>query len=59
MQAGKNPSSLGISTDTRNLKVGQLFIPLDGANYRGHDFIPKAKTKGHGAAFAAKDNQLI
>lgn len=58
LQAGKNPSSLGISTDTRTLKVGQLFIPLDGANYRGHDFIPKAKTKGAWGSLCCKGQPI-
>ncbi|HPU30184.1 MAG TPA: UDP-N-acetylmuramoyl-tripeptide--D-alanyl-D-alanine ligase [Syntrophorhabdaceae bacterium] len=33
-----------ISTDTRTIKKGELFIPLKGKNYDGHDFIETACT---------------
>jgi len=35
-----------ISTDTRTLKKGDLFIPLKGRNFDGHSFIPQAIQKG-------------
>ncbi|MCX7965549.1 MAG: UDP-N-acetylmuramoyl-tripeptide--D-alanyl-D-alanine ligase [Syntrophorhabdaceae bacterium] len=31
-----------ISTDTRTIKEGELFIPLKGKNYDGHDFLETA-----------------
>lgn len=36
----------GISTDTRTLKRGDLFFALNGPNFDGHEFIPKAKSLG-------------
>jgi len=36
----------GISTDTRSIKQGDLFIPLVGKNYDGHDFAINAIEKG-------------
>lgn len=36
----------GVSTDTRSINQGELFIPLKGENFDGHDFIPKAFSKG-------------
>ncbi len=36
----------GISTDTRHLKHGDLFIALKGKNFNGHDFVQAAITKG-------------
>jgi len=36
----------GISTDTRTIQRGQLFIPLLGQNFDGHKFIPQAVEKG-------------
>ncbi len=36
----------GISTDTRTIKQGDLFIPLVGDNFDGHDFIDKAIQNG-------------
>lgn len=36
----------GISTDTRTVKQGELFIPLVGEEFDGHDFIDEAIRKG-------------
>lgn len=35
-----------ISTDTRNIKDGDLFIPIKGDNFDGHNFIQSAFEKG-------------
>lgn len=35
-----------LSTDSRNIGAGDLFIPLVGDKYDGHDFIPVAFEKG-------------
>ncbi len=44
----------GISTDTRTLEAGNLFIPLTGPNYNGHDFLIKAVSDGAGAFLTEK-----
>jgi UDP-N-acetylmuramoyl-tripeptide--D-alanyl-D-alanine ligase len=44
----------GISTDTRTLKSGDLFIPLKGENFDGHDYIPQAVKKGAALILASK-----
>jgi UDP-N-acetylmuramoyl-tripeptide--D-alanyl-D-alanine ligase len=36
----------GVSTDTRTLKPGDLFVALVGPNFDGHHFIDQAKAKG-------------
>src|SRR3989339_1786410 len=36
----------GISTDSRTIKPGELFIPLVGPNFDGHKFIPNALKAG-------------
>jgi murE/murF fusion protein len=36
----------GVSTDSRTLRKGNLFIPLVGKNYDGHDFITQAVKEG-------------
>ncbi|MFW6390004.1 MAG: UDP-N-acetylmuramoyl-tripeptide--D-alanyl-D-alanine ligase, partial [Halanaerobiales bacterium] len=43
-----NPDKLinDISTDTRTMKEGDLFIALIGDNFDGHDFVKKAIEKG-------------
>lgn len=43
-----NPENyiLGISTDSRTIKTGDFFIPLQGEKFDGHNFIPEAIAKG-------------
>lgn len=41
----------GISTDTRSLSEGNLFVALKGPNFDGHDYIEQARR--HGAVAAA------
>lgn len=36
----------GISTDTRTLKEGDLFLALKGENFNGHEFVETAVAKG-------------
>lgn len=39
-------SLTGISTDSRNLKSGELFVPLRGARFDGHDYLIQAVRNG-------------
>ncbi|MCC5912551.1 MAG: UDP-N-acetylmuramoyl-tripeptide--D-alanyl-D-alanine ligase [Clostridiaceae bacterium] len=48
----------GISTDTRNLEEKNLFIPLIGENFDGHDFITKANENGASAVLYQKDKKI-
>jgi len=43
----------GVSTDTRTIKRGELFIALKGNNYNGNLFIDEAKQKGAPAAIVS------
>lgn len=43
-----------ISTDTRNLPEGCLFVAIKGERFDGHDFIPKAIESGATAALSEK-----
>jgi UDP-N-acetylmuramoyl-tripeptide--D-alanyl-D-alanine ligase len=45
---------LGVSTDTRTIETGNLFIPLMGPNFNGHDFLTRAVTGGAGAFLTEK-----
>lgn len=40
----------GVSTDTRKIKPDQLFVPLKGDNFDGHDYIQAARDAGAAAA---------
>jgi len=44
----------GISTDTRTIKKGELFVPLKGENFDGHDFIEEAYKKGAAGSLTQK-----
>jgi len=44
-----------ISTDTRQVKPGELFIPLKGEKFNGHAFIPQALTNPGTWALAAEN----
>ena len=39
-----------VSTDTRSLGAGQLFVAIRGERFDGHDFLPAAKERGAAAA---------
>jgi UDP-N-acetylmuramoyl-tripeptide--D-alanyl-D-alanine ligase len=43
-----------VSTDTRTIKPGALFVALTGPNFDGHDFVDAAAQKGACAALVAK-----
>ena len=40
----------GVSTDTRSLTAGDLFVALEGDNFDGHDYLTKAQARGAAAA---------
>lgn len=40
----------GVSTDTRTIEQGNLFVPISGENYNGHKFAGKAIENGAAAA---------
>ena len=45
----------GVSTDSRNINPGSLFIPLIGENFDGHDYINEAFTKDASISLTHKD----
>lgn len=50
-QSGKKVRGFsGVSTDTRTLKPGELFIALRGENFNGHDFLEQALAAQAGGA---------
>jgi UDP-N-acetylmuramoyl-tripeptide--D-alanyl-D-alanine ligase len=44
----------GVSTDTRTLQSGELFIALNGENFDGHDYVLQAAAKGAAAAMVSR-----
>jgi UDP-N-acetylmuramoyl-tripeptide--D-alanyl-D-alanine ligase len=51
---GSDSAFAGVSTDTRQLPAGALFIALTGPNFDGHDFIPAARERGACAALVSR-----
>ncbi len=49
----------GISIDTRTIKKGNLYIPLKGKNFDGHDFIENAFKKGASACLTENYQKTI
>ena len=48
----------GVSTDTRTLKSGDLFVALVGPNFNGHGFIQQAIEKGAVAAVVSEPQNI-
>ncbi len=46
---------IGVTTDTRSAKAGELFIALSGENFDGHNFLEKAAAAGCAAAIVRED----
>jgi UDP-N-acetylmuramoyl-tripeptide--D-alanyl-D-alanine ligase len=44
--SGGNPVFKGVSTDTRTVKAGELFVALRGERFDGHAFLDQAKSAG-------------
>jgi UDP-N-acetylmuramoyl-tripeptide--D-alanyl-D-alanine ligase len=47
----------GISTDSRTLCPGELFVALAGENFDGHQFVEEAANKGAAGLVVALDNE--
>lgn len=50
---GDNCRFQGVSTDTRTIAPGQLFVALRGASFDGHDYLQTAADQGAAAAVVA------
>lgn len=51
----QNPLVTGISTDTRTIKPGEVYLPLKGEKFDGHDFIKNALDKGASGFITSRD----
>lgn len=51
-----NAQTFDISTDTRTIKAGDIYLPLKGESFDGENFIDKAIEAGAKAYFTTKDN---
>ncbi|MEA2078668.1 MAG: UDP-N-acetylmuramoyl-tripeptide--D-alanyl-D-alanine ligase [Pseudomonadota bacterium] len=53
-QWGADVTFRGISTDTRTLSEGNLFVALQGPNFDGHDYLEQARRQGAVAAAVSR-----
>ncbi len=51
---GEDVMCTGLSTDTRTLSKGEMFIALQGTNYDGHEYLPAAISAGASASIICK-----
>ncbi|MBI2351430.1 MAG: UDP-N-acetylmuramoyl-tripeptide--D-alanyl-D-alanine ligase, partial [Deltaproteobacteria bacterium] len=51
-----DPVIAGISTDTRTLNKGEIFLALKGENFDGHDFVQKALGKEAAGLILARES---
>lgn len=51
---GSDGAFTSVSSDTRTLQAGALFVALGGPNFDGHDFVAAAVERGAAAALVAK-----
>ncbi len=49
-------ANIEISTDTRTIKNGDIYLPLKGANFDGENFLDKAVESGAIGCFITRDN---
>lgn len=57
---GTAPGSFaGISTDTRQLRPGSLFVALAGERFDAHEFLGQAKSAGAGAAVVRRGTPAV
>ncbi|HHY82699.1 MAG TPA: UDP-N-acetylmuramoyl-tripeptide--D-alanyl-D-alanine ligase [Clostridiales bacterium] len=56
---GSDPVITGVSTDTRTIEPGKLFVPLEGERFDGHDFLVQAAEKGAVAVLTHKLNKTL
>jgi murE/murF fusion protein len=50
---GDNRTFCGVSTDSRSIAAGELFLALRGENFDGHDYVAAAQARGAAAVVAA------
>ena len=53
---GADVKFTGVSTDTRTIQKGDLFVALEGPNFDGHQFLAEAQTKYAAGAMVNRPN---
>src|SRR5690554_2761387 len=59
IQEGSVSDITGVSTDTRTIQQGDLFVALKGENFDGHDYLEQAAQKGASAILIDNLNKTL
>lgn len=54
LQGDETAKILGVNTDSRTVKAGEVFLPLVGERFDGHDYIEKALSAGAEGCLCAR-----
>ena len=54
-QVGADAALSGMSTDTRTLRAGDLYVAIKGDSFDGHHYLAEARAKGAAAALVAHE----
>ena len=54
LQGDETAQILGVNTDSRTVKAGEVFVPLVGERFDGHDYIEKALSAGAEGCLCAR-----
>ena len=54
LQGDETAQILGVNTDSRTVKAGEVFVPLVGERFDGHDYIEKAISAGAEGCLCAR-----
>ena len=54
LQGEETAEILGVNTDSRTVKAGEVFLPLSGERFDGHDYIEKALSAGAEGCLCAR-----
>jgi UDP-N-acetylmuramoyl-tripeptide--D-alanyl-D-alanine ligase len=57
-QVGADVTFRGVSTDTRSLAQGNLFVALRGPSFDGHDYLDQARLRGAAAAAVSEPRDV-
>ena len=55
LDVGARTHFAGVTTDTRTLTAGELFVAIRGDAHDGHDFVPEAVRRGAGAVVVERE----
>ncbi len=56
---GEDRAFDGVSTDSRTIQAGELFVALRGPNFDGHDYLEIAQARGAAGALVARESGVL